>query len=133
MVIGFLTMVGQNGKATLTVKGDHMRDYSSMFTKKTRRRGETSQLLETLEKAVLEDLNQVLSSSRDNISVAMSELIQINLKFNEAFLRIRWADGFSSMEHIRYELADIQRLIDGTRADLRTLASVYMNENNNAM
>jgi len=86
-----------------------------------------------LEKAVLEDLNQVLSSSRDNISVAMSELIELNLKFNEAFLRIRWADGFSSLENIRYELADIQRLIDGTRADLRTLASVYMNENNNAM
>ena len=110
-----------------------MRDYSSMFTKKTRRRGETSQLLETLEKAVLDDLNQVLSSSRDNISVAMSQLIELNLKFNEAFLRIRWADGFSSLENIRYELADIQRLIDGTRADLRTLASVYMNENNNAM
>ena len=75
-----------------------MRDYSSLFTKQTRRRGENSQLLETLEKAVLEDLNQVLSSSRDNISVAMSQLIELNLKFNEAFLRIRWADGFSSLE-----------------------------------
>ena len=110
-----------------------MRDYSSLFTKNTRRRGENSQLLETLEKAVLEDLNQVLSSSRDNISVAMSQLIELNIRFNEAFLRIRWADGFSTMEHIRYELIDIQKLIDGTSADLRLLASIYMNENNNAM
>ena len=110
-----------------------MRDYSKMFTKPTRRRSETSQLLETLEKAVLEDLNQVLSSSRDNISVAVSQLMEINLKYNEAFLRIRWADGFSSMDNIRYELADIRKLIDDARADIKTLASVYMNENNNAM
>ena len=31
------------------------------------------------------------------------------------------------------ELIDIKKLIDGTRADLRILASIYMNENNNAM
>lgn len=82
---------------------------------------------------MLQDVANVLIIAKQDPKEGMETLAEINLQFHEVFLKVRWADGYKEMVDIRYELADIQKIIDDARQDLQTIASIYMNENNNAM
>jgi hypothetical protein len=108
-------------------------NYSDLFTKKTSRRQQTAQLLKQIETAVRTDLDTIIKIASESIQEAYLELIDLNLKFYELFMKVRWSTEFSNNADVRFELQDIQKVIDSTRADFRTLASLEMNERNNAM
>ena len=108
-------------------------NYVEMFTRPTRRKSEIGQLLHKIGEAVQSDVSNCQSTASIDIQEALTTLTKINIKFHHLFMKVRWADGYSERADIRYELADIQKIIDDTRYDLKTLASLQMNENNNAM
>tara|TARA_Y100000034_G_scaffold136729_1_gene215272 strand:- start:1318 stop:1650 length:333 start_codon:yes stop_codon:yes gene_type:complete len=110
-----------------------MTDYASMFTRPVNRRSEISSLLQSIGASILKDVSQALSYAKENPKTGIELLAEINLQFHEVFLKVRWADGYKEMSDIRYELSDIQKIIDDARQDLQTIASIYMNENNNSM
>ncbi|MBC8436735.1 hypothetical protein H8D85_00260 [bacterium] len=107
--------------------------YAEMFTRPTRRKGEIGQLLLEIGGAVQSDIEKCRQQATMDIAGALTLLIKININFHQLFMKVRWADGYNERADIRYELADIQKIIDDTRYDLKTLAALQMNENNNAM
>ncbi len=109
------------------------KNYADLFTKQTSRRQNTSQLLETIGKAVKEDLISVLALAQNSTEEAYLELIDLNIKFYELFMKVRWSSEFGSSADVRFELQDIQKIVDSTRADLRTVSALEMNERNNAI
>jgi hypothetical protein len=108
-------------------------NYSDLFTKKTTRRQNTAQILETIGSAVKIDLSNIVSTAREDTQAAYMDLIELNIRFYELFMRVRWSTEFGGNADIRFELQDIQKIIDSTRADLRTVSSLEMNERNNAV
>jgi|APSaa5957512576_1039674.scaffolds.fasta_scaffold25586_3 hypothetical protein len=103
--------------------------YSDIFTKPTQRRGETSKLLGKIGEAVKADIHEARLLSLGAPKEALHELVKINVNFHEVYMKVRWADGFKELPEIRYELHDLQTLINSCRDDIRTIASIYMNEN----
>jgi len=106
-----------------------MSKYLDLFTKPTNRRGENSKLLQQIGQAVSADLEQALVLAMTSPKEAALRVAEINTEFHKVFMKVRWADGFRDIPEIRFELSDIQKGIDDMRFDLKTVASIYMNEN----
>jgi len=110
-----------------------MKDYAAMFTKPVRRRSEISSLLHSIGSAIIADVTAAMQVAKSDPKEAIMLLNEINISFHELFIKIRWADGYKDMADVRFELNDIQKIINDSRADFTTMASIYMNENNNAL
>ncbi len=106
-----------------------MNKYSQLFTKNTNRRGENSKLLAQIGQAVTTDLEEVLVLAMTSPKDSVLKLAEINKEFHKVFMKVRWADGFKDKPEVRFELVDIQKSIDDMRYDLKTIATIYMNEN----
>ena len=87
-----------------------------------------------LKSAVTTDLMTIHDLvNQDQVSEAISNLMEINIKFNDISGSLKLSKEFMVAQDGIYRLNEISKLINSCREDIKSLTMFKMNEANNAM
>ena len=90
--------------------------------------------IKLLKDAVTSDLMTIYELVRqDDITDAITNLMEINIKFNDISGSLKLSKEFMVAQDGIYRLNEISKLINSCREDIKSLTMFKMNEANNAM
>ena len=107
-----------------------MSTYSKKLQQSRDGKQEVKRLLDLLSLNVLKEINKLIKLDKDLIYEKLDGFIQINYLYYTSAAKIRFK---SNDQFVDKDLGYIKQVIDDFRYDLKSLAQVIMNENNNAL